>query len=131
MERTHPTFFPLQEQWEQHTQAIQALRIGKAFIRLSSDRVQRVRTPTLSAVQPDPHDLADVQAYYRDTYFRPFPSGEQPTTTAVCSARRLVISRQPPRKPTTQTVFPAPEPELAADTTLDVAIGRIRRTPRP
>src|SRR5512146_2390191 len=39
VERTHPTYFSLGEQWEAHVQAIQALKTGQAFLRLPDDRV--------------------------------------------------------------------------------------------
>jgi hypothetical protein len=68
--RTHPAYFPLQEQWERQVQAIQTLGTGQAFIRLPDDRVQRVKTPRLPRVGVDPAKLAEIQAYYLEHYFR-------------------------------------------------------------
>src|SRR5512144_1572236 len=73
VERTHPTFFPLLEQWEQHAQAIQTLGVGEAFIRLPDDSVRRVKTPTLPAVAVSQGQLTAVQEYYLQRYFRPVP----------------------------------------------------------
>src|SRR5512144_2360769 len=71
--RTHPTFFPLLEQWERHTQAIQTLKVGQAFIRLPDDSVHRVKTPTLPTVAVSPQQLTAVRESYLRTYFRPIP----------------------------------------------------------
>src|SRR5512144_1337596 len=73
IERTHPTFFPLLEQWEQHAQAIQRLRVGEAFIRLPNDTVHRVRTPTLPRITVAPERLNAVRKHYLRAYFRPVP----------------------------------------------------------
>src|SRR5512142_1758984 len=77
VERTHPTFFPLAEQWETYTQAIQSLRTGQAFIRLPNDTVRRVATPTLPAVTVSTTQLAAVRQHYLATYFRPLPQLRQ------------------------------------------------------
>src|SRR5512135_80267 len=58
LERTHPTYFSLGEQWEAHVQAIQALKTGQAFLRLPDDRVVKVDTPRLPAVTVNPARLA-------------------------------------------------------------------------
>ncbi|MEU5425712.1 type IV secretory system conjugative DNA transfer family protein [Streptomyces olivoreticuli] len=70
-ERTHPTYYPLIEQWERHAQAIQGLRVGEAFMRLPNDRTQKVNTPSLPLLDVDPGELAEVEDYYLDRYFVP------------------------------------------------------------
>src|SRR5664280_2410424 len=72
--RTHPTFYPLIEQWEKHTQAIQRLRIGEAFIRLPDDTVHKVKTPTLPSVTVPLVKLREVKDHYLHKFFRPMPS---------------------------------------------------------
>jgi len=72
--RTHPTFYPLIEQWEKHTQAIQRLRIGEAFIRLPDDTVRKVKTPTLPSVTVPAEKLREVKDHYLYQFFRPMPS---------------------------------------------------------
>ena len=101
-ERTHPTFFPLLEQWEQHAQAIQRLRVGEAFVRLPTDTVHRVRTPTLPRITVAPERLAAVREHYLHAYFRPCqgmgqPSGESPIPTSVPSpVPAAVTTLEPP-----------------------------------
>ncbi|KPI32439.1 hypothetical protein OV450_6947 [Actinobacteria bacterium OV450] len=68
-ERTHPAYYPLQEQWERHVQAIQQLRVGEAYIRLPDDKVHKVITPHLPDLNPLPHGLAEVEDYYLHHYF--------------------------------------------------------------
>jgi hypothetical protein len=75
VDRTHPTFYPLIEQWEQHTQAIQALRVGQAFIRMPDDSVRRVNTPRLPELSIPREKVQEVQRHYLAEYFRPVPQG--------------------------------------------------------
>src|SRR5512146_1717715 len=84
--RTHPTFFPLLEQWERHTQAIQTLRTGQAFVRLPDDSVHRVHTPTLPRITVTPQRLAAVRESYLHAHFRPMPRLDAPTTPVVTPA---------------------------------------------
>src|SRR5512142_1571702 len=81
VERTHPTFFPLLEQWERHTQAIQTLKVGQAFLRLPDDSVHRVTTPTLPAVTVSSEQLTGVRESYLRRYFRPVPPAAPAITT--------------------------------------------------
>ncbi|MGW8600794.1 type IV secretory system conjugative DNA transfer family protein [Streptomyces sp. NPDC055893] len=67
--RTHPSYYPLPEQWEHQTQEIQQLDVGEAFIRLPDDRLQRVRTPLLPDLPTLSHRLDAVERYYLDHYF--------------------------------------------------------------
>jgi hypothetical protein len=73
VERTHPTFLPLLEQWERQTQAIQTLKVGQAFIRVPDDTVHRVATPTLPTVAVAAARLGAIRESYLRTYFRPTP----------------------------------------------------------
>jgi hypothetical protein len=91
VERTHPTFFPLLEQWEQHAQAIQTLRVGEAFVRLPNDSVRRVRTPTLPSVAVSQQQLTMVQEYYLGQYFRPVPQSTSVTDSRGSSIRRTDV----------------------------------------
>src|SRR5512144_3324685 len=86
VERTHPTFFPLLEQWEQHAQAIQTLGVGEAFVRLPNDTVRRVKTPTLPAVAVSQGQLTAVQEYYLKQYFRAVPQSTSATQLTVTAA---------------------------------------------
>ncbi len=68
-ERSHPSYLPLQEQWEKHTQEIERLRVGEAFIRLMDDSVHKLRTPTLPVIQLAEQQLRSVRQTYLDRYF--------------------------------------------------------------
>ncbi|MFD9978176.1 type IV secretory system conjugative DNA transfer family protein [Streptomyces sp. NPDC059017] len=75
-ERTHPAYYPLQEQWERQVQSIQQLRVGEAYIRLPDDQVHKVRTPHLPEIAAIPYDQDEVERYYLDRYFEP-PTAEE------------------------------------------------------
>src|SRR5512135_2566424 len=112
VERTHPTFFPLLEQWERHTQAIQTLRTGQAFIRLPDDSVHRVHTPTLPRITVTSQRLAAVRESYLHAHFRPMPRLDAPAAVPLAPAatpapapkgERPRIRRHHPDKPPGQT----------------------------
>src|SRR5512146_3075581 len=96
VERTHPTFFPLLEQWEQHAQAIQTLKVGEAFLRLPNDRVHRVKTPTLPAVTVSFERLAAVQEYYLQRYFRAVSQLAPTSQRRAITTPEVVASGLPP-----------------------------------
>src|SRR5512144_1358981 len=109
--RTHPTFFPLLEQWERHTQAIQTLRTGQAFIRLPDDTVHRVHTPTLPRIIVTPERLTAVRESYLHAHFRPMPRLDAPaavplaptaTPATAPGAQGPRIRRHHPDKPPRQ-----------------------------
>src|SRR5512142_3365816 len=123
VERTHPTFFPLLEQWERHTQAIQRLKVGEAFVRLPDDRVRRVKTPTLPAVSVSSEQLSAVREYYLQRYFRPMPGPHRParesaTTPLAPSAAPLAVVKATARPAPTRRHHPdeptVPSPAPAA-----------------
>src|SRR5512135_313669 len=68
-ERTHPTYFPLAEQWERQVQAIQRLPTGHAFVRMPNDAVHKVRTRTLPPVSRGTYELTLVKQRYLERYF--------------------------------------------------------------
>src|SRR5512135_2393112 len=96
VERTHPTFFPLLEQWERHTQAIQTLKVGQAFLRLPNDTVHRVRTPTLPAATVSSNQLTASRESYLQRYFRPVPQSAPATQPAVTAAPETSVSEPLP-----------------------------------
>src|SRR5512143_875702 len=117
VERTHPTFFPLLEQWEQHAQAIQRLKVGEAFVRLPDDRVRRVKTPTLPVAAASSRQLAAVQEHYLQEYFRPVPQhapATQPVETAAPKTATPApppIRRHHPDEHSEQSSLPAAAPD--------------------
>jgi Helicase HerA, central domain/TraM recognition site of TraD and TraG len=81
--RTHPAFFPLQEQWERHIQQIQYLKQGQAFVRLPNDTVRKVRTRTLPSLTIRREELLEVKEEYLRRYFEPgHMQADRPQTAA-------------------------------------------------
>src|SRR5581483_6520370 len=82
LERTHPTFFSLAEQWEYWVQALQELRPRQAYIAHHTDawwrrvlhrptrRVVKVKTLSVPDPTTDRESLARVEDYYLRTCFR-------------------------------------------------------------
>jgi len=69
--RTHPAYFPLQEQWEKYIQEIQFLEVGHAFVRLPNDSVRKIHTPTLPTLRIPKGALEEVKQEYLHRYFEP------------------------------------------------------------
>ncbi|MFJ9643231.1 type IV secretory system conjugative DNA transfer family protein [Streptomyces sp. NPDC101206] len=96
-ERTHPAYYPLQEQWERQVQSIQQLRVGEAYIRLPDDRVRKVTTPRLPDLDVLPHDLVDVEDYYLRRYFeRPRSESTATGLPGIAGLSHASISRRRP-----------------------------------
>jgi hypothetical protein len=96
-QRTHPTYFPLQEQWERYIQQIQFLKPGHAFVRLPNDSVRKIRTRTLPRLRLSPGALESVKEEYMHRYFE---KAGKPETEAVQGpvggwSARPRISREP------------------------------------
>ncbi|MGA5823427.1 type IV secretory system conjugative DNA transfer family protein [Kitasatospora sp. NPDC094028] len=111
-ERTHPTYYPLQEQWERQVQWVQQLHTGEAYIRLPNDRVQKVRTPTLPHLAVEPSLVASVEQDYLRRFFRSAPDQPRAGRRAPQPARPP-ISRRHRRRQVREfvepkTVFPLP-----------------------
>jgi hypothetical protein len=97
-ERSHPTFYPLQEQWERYVQQIQTLHTGQAFIRLPDDSVRKVKVAALPAVSVDPDEIAQVKEAYLSRYFRP-PSPARFDARRAGRPRETQASPVPARPP--------------------------------
>jgi hypothetical protein len=71
VERTHPVFYNLQEQWNAWAEAIADLKPRQAFVRLPNGKVAQIQ----SLAVPDPtvseQRLAEVEEHYLQTYFTP------------------------------------------------------------
>jgi hypothetical protein len=68
-ERSHPTFFPLQEQWEGWTQELTKLKKRVAFIRDPSGSVTKVQSLDMPDPVVDPGRLAAIEARYLNECF--------------------------------------------------------------
>lgn len=94
-ERTHPTYYPLQEQWEQKAQAIQALGVGEAFVRLPDDSVQQIHTLGLPQIDLPAGLLAQVEDDYLTRYFQaPTEAGLPPIPTSKPTPSLRPITRR-------------------------------------
>lgn len=71
VERTHPLYFNLVEQKTSWVGALQDLGVSEAFLKVPGGRVAQVRTPEVRAPQVNPQRLAEVEAWYLSTCFRP------------------------------------------------------------
>jgi hypothetical protein len=103
VERTHPTYLSLPEQWERQVQAIQRLKIGEALIRLSDDTVHKVKTPTLPQLTTRPEQLEAVRQTYLARYFCSAPTVSISQTLSQPSSKAAPIGRRPRLK--SSTVF--------------------------
>ena len=100
VERTHPTYLSLPEQWERQVQAIQRLRIGEAFIRLGDDSVHKVTTPALPQLTTQQDAVDAIRQTYLARYFAQAP----PVPTVRSSPAPPMptsIGRRPRRRATT------------------------------
>lgn len=111
-DRTHPTYYPLQEQWEEQVQAIQRLDVGEAFIRLPSDSVKKVKTMRLPQINVNSDKLAEIHDYYLKTYFQNAQSFSETELSPPIYTQAPIISRRgkspPPaidKYPTSQSVI--------------------------
>ena len=83
IERTHPSYYSLAEQWEHYVQAIQTLKTGQAYLRLPDDRVVKVQTPHIAAWRPDRRHWRKSSASTCPGSFDPVPAhraGPPPAT---------------------------------------------------
>jgi hypothetical protein len=94
VERTHPTYLSLPEQWERQVQTIQRLRTGEALIRLADDSVHKVKTPTLAQLTTHIEQMEAVRQTYLHGYFVPAPSAS-PFQTSAPPSKLGPIGRRP------------------------------------
>jgi Helicase HerA, central domain/TraM recognition site of TraD and TraG len=68
-QRTHPTYAPMQEQWERLVQQMQYLKTGYCFVRLPNDVVHKVRIQRLPQLRVAARELTAVKEEYLRRYF--------------------------------------------------------------
>jgi hypothetical protein len=71
VDRTHPAFYSLTEQWEAMTQHIQDLPQRTFFLKRRNKPVQFLKTVTMQAPNLDTGELAEVEQEYLNRYFTP------------------------------------------------------------
>jgi hypothetical protein len=70
LDRTHPVFYSLGEQWEEWVQAIQDLKPRQAFIRVPKGQVVQIKTMSVPDPKVDKQKLAQVEQHYLENCFR-------------------------------------------------------------
>lgn len=96
--RTHPSYAPLQEQWERIIQEIQYLKTGHAFVRLPNDTVKKIKTNKLPNRTITEGRLTEIKEEYLRRYFeKPSQMATQtvvdPTVTHVLGKTKVVGNR--------------------------------------
>lgn len=93
-ERMHPTYFPLQEQWERYVQQIQYLKTGHAFVRLPNDWVHKVKIKRLPHLKVGRGEIEAVKEEYLRKYFGQAKE-ERPKTKPITGPSELEVIRTP------------------------------------
>jgi Helicase HerA, central domain/Type IV secretion-system coupling protein DNA-binding domain len=70
VDRSHPVFYSLPEQWEAWIQAIQDLRPREAFLKQQMRPTTKIRTLAMPDPVVDEHKLRAVESTYLARYFR-------------------------------------------------------------
>jgi hypothetical protein len=70
VERTHPVFYSLGEQWESWVQAIQDLKTRQAFLRHPNGKIIQFRTLSVPDPAVNRERLTEVEQHYLQTSFR-------------------------------------------------------------
>jgi hypothetical protein len=80
LDRSHPVYYNLPEQWESWIQAITDLQRQEAFVKLPAGQVTKLRTPAMPDRIVDPAERAAVQDRYIATYFASLQAGPTPAS---------------------------------------------------
>jgi hypothetical protein len=96
VEKTHPVFSSLPEQWESWAQSLQDLKPREAFIKKSSGKVAKIRSMSVPDPKVDQVRLKTIEDYYLKKYFTPKREIEEqlekirtPTTSPTTRVRIL------------------------------------------
>jgi hypothetical protein len=71
VEKTHPVFYNLAEQWQDFTEYLQDLPPRHFALKIRGQKVKAGKTRTLPAPRVDPKELSEVEQEYLRRYFRP------------------------------------------------------------
>jgi hypothetical protein len=92
VERTHPAFYSLPEQWERWTQAVVGLKKRSAFVKHPNGRVVKVQSLPMPDPNVDAERVATVEERYLRACFAPAPDA------SVEGAVSAISSTGPPRR---------------------------------
>jgi hypothetical protein len=71
VEKTHPVFYNLAEQWQSFAEYLQDLPPRHFALKLCGQKVKAGKTRTLPTPRVDPKELVEVEQEYLHRYFRP------------------------------------------------------------
>jgi hypothetical protein len=77
LDKSHPLFYSLPEQWEAWVQAITDLKKREAFVKRPNGQVAKIQTLSIPDAKVHPTLLAAITEAYLKTYFRPQTAIEQ------------------------------------------------------
>jgi hypothetical protein len=70
VEKTHPVFYNLAEQWQRFAEYLQDLPPRHFALKLRGHKVKAGKTRTLPVPRVDPQELREVEQEYLQRYFR-------------------------------------------------------------
>jgi hypothetical protein len=82
VEKTHPVFYNVAEQWEDFAKYLQDLPPRHFALKLRGHKVKAGKTRNLPEPTVDPQELLEVEQEYLRRYFRPKQGNNQATTDA-------------------------------------------------
>jgi hypothetical protein len=83
VEKTHPVFYNLVEQWQDFTEYLQDLPPRHFALKLRGHKVKAGRTRNLPPPRVDPKELLEVEQEYLQRYFRSKQEIQQVTTETI------------------------------------------------
>src|ERR671914_1762569 len=82
VEKTHPVFYNLAEQWQRFAEYLQDLPPRHFALKLRGQKVKAGKTRNLPTPRVDPKELLEVEQEYLHRYFRSKQEIERATTDA-------------------------------------------------
>jgi hypothetical protein len=96
VEKTHPVFYNLAEQWQSFAEYLQDLPPRHFALKLRGQKVKAGKTSTLPVPRVDPKELLEVEQEYLRRYFRPKQEIEQAWRAPVVSGREQAVAQATP-----------------------------------
>jgi hypothetical protein len=95
VERTHPVFYSLMEQWQRFTECLQELPQGHFMLKLRGQKVKAGRSRKLPEPRVDPKELSEVEQEYLHRYFKPKGEIAAALRSRTPTAERAGVPYQP------------------------------------
>jgi hypothetical protein len=91
LEKTHPVFYNLAEQWQEFTEYLQDLPPRHFALKLRGHKVKAGKTNNLPTPRVDPQELREVEQEYLHRYFR----SKQESNRATADTARATFAMTP------------------------------------